>query len=123
MGSGPAYHLWDNNGTFWCNFTLHLPDFTKARVRRSLNTKDVQQARRLRDELLASFGGAPLERINSVRARIRMRIHSLGSTITSAMGFSRILAPKRPRFWARPLTPRTTTRSATNGGFCPTVAL
>lgn len=20
------HHLWDNHGTFWCHFTLHLPD-------------------------------------------------------------------------------------------------
>jgi hypothetical protein len=52
----PDHHLWNNNGTFWCHFTLHLPDFTKQRVRLSLETADVTAARRLRDALLALFG-------------------------------------------------------------------
>ena len=51
----PDHHLWNNNGTFWCHCTLHLPDFTKKRVRRSLGTRDVALARQLRDSLLASF--------------------------------------------------------------------
>jgi hypothetical protein len=32
------HHLWNNNGTWWCHYTLHLPDFTKRRVRKSLET-------------------------------------------------------------------------------------
>jgi hypothetical protein len=53
------HHLWNNNGTFWCHLTFHLPDFTKQRLRLSLETADVAQARRLRDSLLVLFGGAP----------------------------------------------------------------
>ena len=50
------HHIWDNNGTFWCHFTVHLPDFTKQRLRVSLDTADIGQARRLRDALFALFG-------------------------------------------------------------------
>lgn len=50
------HHLWNNHGTFWCHLTVHLPDFTKQRVRVSLETGDVRQARHLRDGLLALFG-------------------------------------------------------------------
>ena len=59
--SNPNHHLWNNNGTWWCHFTRHLPDFTKARVRQSLATPNVVEARALRDALLAGqawTGGA-----------------------------------------------------------------
>lgn len=52
----PNHHLWNYNGTWWCHFTLHLPDFTKRRVRLSLETHDLAAARFLRDSLLALFG-------------------------------------------------------------------
>lgn len=59
LPGNPDHHLWNNNGTFWCHFTVHLPDFTKQRLRLSLGTADVLHARRLRDALLALFGYAP----------------------------------------------------------------
>ncbi len=46
------HHLWNNNGTWWCHYTIHLPDFTKRRVRVSLHTGNVRVARLLRDSLL-----------------------------------------------------------------------
>jgi len=46
------HHLWNNNGTWWCHYTEHLPDYTKRRVRRSLHTDDIGIARVLRDSLL-----------------------------------------------------------------------
>ena len=52
----PNHHLWNNNGTWWCHFTLHLPDSTKARIRKSLGTSRPDEARQLRDGLLTSFG-------------------------------------------------------------------
>jgi hypothetical protein len=48
----PLHHLWNNNGTWWVHYTEHLPDFTKRRVRRSLGTRDQQEAVRRRDALL-----------------------------------------------------------------------
>ena len=54
--SNPNHHLWNNNGTWWCHYTLHQPDSTKLRVRRSLGTADVAEARARRDALLARGG-------------------------------------------------------------------
>ena len=50
--SNPNHHLWSNHGTWWCHYTVHLPDYTKRRVRQSLGTPSVEQARKLRDRLL-----------------------------------------------------------------------
>jgi hypothetical protein len=60
LADNPNHHLWNNNGTFWCHYTLHLPDYTKRRVRQSLGTCCIEQARKLRDQLLrrALKGGA-----------------------------------------------------------------
>jgi hypothetical protein len=48
----PNHHLWNNNGTWFVHYTEHFPDFTKRRIRVSLQTKCVEEARRRRDELL-----------------------------------------------------------------------
>ena len=50
----PDHHLWNNHGIWWCHFTLHSPQFTKQRLRRSLGTRCVQEAREIRDFLLAT---------------------------------------------------------------------
>jgi hypothetical protein len=47
------HHLWDNNGSWWCHFTVHWPDDTAERVRVSLKTSNVDQARLRRDRLFA----------------------------------------------------------------------
>ena len=52
----PDHHLWNNNGTWWCHYTEHLPDYTKRRVRRSLRTADRAIARFLRDSVLFEAG-------------------------------------------------------------------
>jgi len=49
--AGPNHHLWNNNGTWWLHCTLHLPDHTARRVRVSLSTRCVREARRKRDGL------------------------------------------------------------------------
>ncbi len=46
------HHLWNNHGVWWIHLTLHLPDFTKLRVRRSLRTANLELARILRDRFL-----------------------------------------------------------------------
>jgi hypothetical protein len=48
----PNHHLWNNQGTWWLHCTIHLNDHTKRRLRRSLQTRDVEEARRRRDLLL-----------------------------------------------------------------------
>lgn len=52
------HHLWNNHGTWWCYIQFHLGDFTTHRLRLSLDTQDLNGARRLRDALLALFGSA-----------------------------------------------------------------
>ena len=52
LPDNPDHHLWNNNGTFWCHYTLHFPDYTKHRVRQSLGTPCLKTARKLRDQIL-----------------------------------------------------------------------
>ncbi len=55
----PDHHLWRNGRLWWVAFTVHLPGWQKERVRRSLGTADLHEARRRRDELLSRY---PAER-------------------------------------------------------------
>lgn len=52
LRSNPNHHLWNNNGTWWINYTIHPTPITKERVRRSLRTRLVDEARAGRDALL-----------------------------------------------------------------------
>ena len=47
----PNHHLWNNNGTWFVHYTVYPTPVTKERVRRSLKTKCVNEARRKRDTL------------------------------------------------------------------------
>jgi hypothetical protein len=49
----PDHHLWRNGRLWWVAFTVHLPGWRKERVRRSLGTADLEEARRRRDVLFA----------------------------------------------------------------------
>jgi hypothetical protein len=51
----PNHHLWRNGRLWWIAFTVHLPGWQKERVRKSLGTPDLKEARRRRDELLARY--------------------------------------------------------------------
>jgi len=51
----PNHHLWRNGGLWWVAFTVHLPGWRKDRVRASLGTSDVAEARRRRDALLQRY--------------------------------------------------------------------
>jgi hypothetical protein len=55
----PDHHLWRNGRLFWVAFTVHLPGWRKERIRRSLGTDDVLEARRRRDVLFANLAGQP----------------------------------------------------------------
>lgn len=50
--ANPNHHLWNNNGTWWVNFAHYPTPITKERVRMSLKTGSVEEARQLRDRLL-----------------------------------------------------------------------
>ncbi len=56
--ANPLHHLWNNNGTWWCHFTLHNDSYQKQRVRMSLRTSDPARARRKRDLLFARLSPA-----------------------------------------------------------------
>lgn len=53
--ANPNHHLWNNNGTWWFHCTVHLPNYTKERIRKSLATGDLETAQRRRDEELRSL--------------------------------------------------------------------
>jgi hypothetical protein len=55
LADNPDHHLWNNNGTWWCHYTIHRADHTKQRVRRSLSTRDLREARRQRDTILRAL--------------------------------------------------------------------
>jgi hypothetical protein len=48
----PDHHLWNNHGTWWIHYTVHQADYTKRRVRVSLETRNLREARIQRDTLL-----------------------------------------------------------------------
>lgn len=50
--ANPNHHLWNNNGTWFIHYVVHPTPYTKERIRRSLRTKDLEEARVRRDELL-----------------------------------------------------------------------
>jgi hypothetical protein len=53
--SDPDHHLWRNGRLWWVAFTVHLPGWRKDRVRLSLGTDDLFEARRRRDQLLREY--------------------------------------------------------------------
>jgi hypothetical protein len=55
----PDHHLWRNGRLWWVAFTVHLPGWRKERVRRSLGTADLVEARRRRDALFARLAAEP----------------------------------------------------------------
>ena len=46
------HHLWNNHGTWFIHYVVHPTPITKERVRRSLGTRDLNEARARRDALL-----------------------------------------------------------------------
>ena len=51
----PDHHLWRNGRLWWVAFTVHLPGWQKERVRLSLGTADLDEARRRRDQVLHDY--------------------------------------------------------------------
>ena len=47
----PNHHLWNNRGVWWCHLTVHKADATAERLRFSLKTRDVDLARKRRDNI------------------------------------------------------------------------
>jgi hypothetical protein len=51
----PDHHLWRNGRLWWVAFTVHLPGWQKERVRLSLRTHDLAEARLRRDAVLRHY--------------------------------------------------------------------
>ena len=51
----PRHHLWCNNGTWWMHFTVTTVAGHIRRVRRSLRTRELPEARTRRDEQLVAL--------------------------------------------------------------------
>jgi CheY-like chemotaxis protein len=61
------HHLWNNHGTWWCHYTVHHADFTKQRVRISLETDQAEEAIARRDCLLRRINNsAKVSAVNSI---------------------------------------------------------
>jgi hypothetical protein len=88
--AGGDHHIWNNNGTYWCHYTVHLPDYTKRRVRVSLQTRDPDEARRRRDLLLGAVPG------------IAARIPPRPSHLRPGKRPAGAAAPAQPRSLPRP---------------------
>ncbi len=54
--SNENHHLWNNNGIWNLNYTVHPTPMTKQRVRISLGTTSVEEARSMRDRFFAEAG-------------------------------------------------------------------
>ena len=48
----PNHHLWNNNGTWFIHYVVHPTPITKERIRKSLGTKSLAEARAKRDAIL-----------------------------------------------------------------------
>jgi len=53
----PNHHLWRNGRLWWIAFTIHR-GYQQERLRFSLGTSDVEEARRRRDAILELFASA-----------------------------------------------------------------
>lgn len=51
----PNHHIWNNNGTWYCKFVLILANGDRSIICNSLDTKDVEIARRNRDVLICLY--------------------------------------------------------------------
>lgn len=54
----PNHHIWNNNGTWYCDFTLVTDSGERNRVRNPLYTDNVEDARRRRDNFILLYNGS-----------------------------------------------------------------
>lgn len=53
--SNPDHHLWNNHGTWWVHATVLHRGLVQERLRRSLGTRELGEARARRDAFLAEL--------------------------------------------------------------------
>jgi hypothetical protein len=61
FASNPNHHLWKNGRLWWIAFTLIHDGWRQERVRQSLGTDSLNEARQRRDAILALFSNQPAE--------------------------------------------------------------
>lgn len=49
------HHLWNNRGIWWCHLTVHKGDATSERLRFSLKTRELEDARQRRDRIFTDI--------------------------------------------------------------------
>ena len=69
----PNHHLWNNHGTWWAHATVIHGGIRQERIRHSLGTRDVIEARQRRDMFLADLGCRPSLRLSLRIGRPRRR--------------------------------------------------
>jgi hypothetical protein len=52
---GANHHLWRNGSMWWVAFTVLHDGYRQVRIRRSLGTRNVEEARRRRDALMQEY--------------------------------------------------------------------
>jgi hypothetical protein len=55
----PNHHLWRNGRLWWIAFTVIHDGWRQERIRRSLGTADLEEARRRRDLLIEQIAAVP----------------------------------------------------------------
>ncbi len=68
-GPNPNHHLWRNGRLWWIAFTVLYDGWRQDRIRRSLGTTNLDEARRLRDELLGQYAALPGAEVAALRLR------------------------------------------------------
>ena len=53
--ANPDHHLWNNNGTWWIHYTVSPNAWSAERIRRSLGTRSLDEARIRRDRHFAAL--------------------------------------------------------------------
>jgi hypothetical protein len=64
----PNHHLWRNGRLWWVAFTVIYDGWRQERVRRSLSTADLKEARRRRDDLFQQYAVIPSAEVVALRA-------------------------------------------------------
>ncbi len=65
FASNPNHHLWRNGRLWSIAFTLIHDGWRQERVRQSLGTDNLPEARRRRDAILSLFGPSTVERVST----------------------------------------------------------
>lgn len=68
-GPNPNHHLWRNGRLWWIAFTVLYDGWRQERIRRSLGTANLEDARRRRDELIEQFAALPGAEVAALRLR------------------------------------------------------